>query len=69
MRRPPGKTATEVRKEAARYARAWARERDLCGDPEGSECFRILAREIEGIRIKWERSPRPISPTTPGGAS
>lgn len=45
------KAASEVRAEAVRYARSWAAERASCGDPEGAECFRMLAREIADIKI------------------
>ena len=46
------KSAFEVRKEACDRARAWAEERETCGDPEGAECFRDLAREIGKIKIR-----------------
>lgn len=55
MRNPPGKTAAEVRKEAARIVRDWARGRELCGDPEGAGELRDLAKTIASIRIRGER--------------
>ena len=33
-------------------ARDWARERDLCGDPEGAGELRDLAKAIEAIRLR-----------------
>lgn len=53
------KTAGQVKKEAANAAMEWARERESCGDPEGAECFRMLAREIRAIVI------RPKQPNSP----
>jgi hypothetical protein len=46
------KTASAVRREAAKAAMDWARERQSCGDPEGAECFRMLAKEIRAIVIR-----------------
>ncbi len=40
-----------VRKEAAEMAREWANMRHSDGDPEGAECFRQLAREINKVRL------------------
>lgn len=50
-------TAGDVRDLAASYARDWADMRDGDGDPEGAECFRMLAREIAGIRILDATAP------------
>jgi hypothetical protein len=53
------KTAGAVRREAANRAMSWARERDSCGDPEGAECFRMLAKEIRAIVIRQTTANSP----------
>lgn len=45
------KTLVDIRNEAAKMARASAREREDTGDPEGAGVLRDLAKEIETIRL------------------
>ncbi len=46
------KSASEVRKEAAKLASLFAKERGLCGDIEGAGEFKDLASAIRKIKIK-----------------
>jgi hypothetical protein len=46
----------EVRAEAARLSRIWAREADLIGDPERAGEFRDFAKRIERIRLTADLS-------------
>ncbi len=51
------KAPEQVRAEAHLMARNWAEERASCGDPEGAECFRMLAREIAAMRLTKDVKP------------
>lgn len=44
-------TARELRDEAVRIARAWARDRAADGDPEGAGVIRDLADRIARIKL------------------
>jgi hypothetical protein len=57
------KSGYQVRREAVRMVRDWARDRDLCGDPEGAGEFRDLANAIAKIiLILPEALPPPKQP-------
>ena len=45
------KSPEEIRMQAARMAREWARESEDMGDPEGAGKLRDLAWGIERIRL------------------
>lgn len=45
------RTPARIRKLAVIMARDLAKEREQCGDPEGAEAVRILARDIERIGL------------------
>lgn len=45
------KSPRAIRDEARRRAIDFAREREACGDPEGAEVIRDLARSISRIML------------------
>lgn len=46
------KSAIEIRVEARQLAVEYADDREKCGDPEGAECMRDLARSIHSIELE-----------------
>lgn len=45
------KSAKTMREQAAQLAQMYASERDACGDPEGANEFRDLAKAIKRIPL------------------
>lgn len=46
------KTPKDIREQAAQLALIYASERDGCGDPEGADIIRDLAKNIRRIPLK-----------------